>query len=241
MERVRVIIADVHPIVRAGVASVLGDLPNLEVVGDVGDGDALWASLAQHQADLLLTDVCMPGFEAIEMVRQIRERYPLLKILIFSAYTDLVYVHELLGAGVGGYHLKDQPLGDLRLAVQRVLDGQRWLCGMLIDTLVHTSAAPAVAGTQETRLSARQRDILRCLHEGLDNRAIARWTGLSVKTIEKHLSQLYRQIHVESRLQAANYLAQHPDLLGADSARPLVTTAPPSEPKRGRHAHTVLV
>src|SRR4029079_17627046 len=109
-----------------------------------------------------------------------------------------------------GYHLKDQPLSDLRLAVQRVVAGERWVCSPLVEKLLHYHSAAQPAQP----LTARQRDILRCLQEGLDNQAIARRTGLSIKTVENHLTRLYRQINVQSRLEAFNYLNQHPGLLG---------------------------
>ena len=219
MEQVRTVLADDHAVVRAGLANALRELPNIEIVGEVGDGDALFAILEQIEPDFLLTDVTMPHFEPIGTIRQIHARYPAMKILVVSAYDDDVYVQGLLGVGVNGYHLKDQPLSDLRLAVQRVLSGERWVCSPLVEKLLHYhgTAEPALP------LTARQRDILRCLQEGLDNQAIARRTGLSVKTVENHLTRLYRQINVQSRLEAVNYVAQHPEALG--HREPL--TAPP--------------
>jgi DNA-binding NarL/FixJ family response regulator len=207
---VRLVLADDHAIVRAGIANALRELPNLMIVGEVGDGDALLATLAKTQPDVLVTDVTMPNFEPIVTIRQIRAHYPELKILIVSAYDDDVYVQGLLGVGVNGYHLKDQPLNDLRLALQRVLAGERWVCSPLVDKLVRYREAPGPP------LTARQIDILRCLRDGLDNQAIARRTGLSVKTVENHLTRLYRQINVQSRLEAARYLAQHPTLIGPE-------------------------
>ena len=120
MEQVRTVLADDHAVVRAGLANALRELPNIEIVGEVGDGDALFAILEQTRPDFLLTDVTMPNFEPISTIRQIHAAYPAMKILVVSAYDDDVYVQGLLGAGVDGYHLKDQPLSDLRLAVQRV-------------------------------------------------------------------------------------------------------------------------
>ncbi len=206
----RVLLADDHAIVRAGIANALKELPNLAIVAEVGDGAALFAALAQTQPDCLLIDVTMPNFEPISAIGQIRARYPALKILVVSAYDDDVYVQGLLGVGVHGYHLKDQPLGDLRLAVQRVLAGERWICSPLVEKLLrYRDNAPGLA-----QLTARQRDILACLQDGLDNQGIARRTGLSVKTIENHLTRLYRQLNVQSRLEAVNYLRQHPLVLG---------------------------
>jgi len=207
---VRLVLADDHAVVRAGIANALRELPNIEIVDEIGDGHALIATLARTQPDVLVTDVTMPDFEPISAIRQIRADYPALKILVVSAYDDDVYVQGLLGVGVNGYHLKDQPLSDLRLAVQRVLAGERWVCSPLVDKLVRYRESASSALT----LTARQRDILGCLKEGLDNQAIARRTGLSVKTVENHLTRLYRQLNVQSRLEAVNYLIQHPDLLG---------------------------
>ena len=210
MEQVRTVLADDHAVVRAGLANALRELRNIQIVGEVGDGDALFAILEQTTPDFLLTDVTMPNFEPISTISQIHARYPAMKILVVSAYDDDVYVQGLLGAGVDGYHLKDQPLSDLRLAVQRVVAGERWVCSPLVEKLLHYHG-----GAQPAQpLTARQRDILRCLQEGLDNQAIARRTGLSIKTVENHLTRLYRQINVQSRLEAASYVAQHPDALG---------------------------
>jgi DNA-binding NarL/FixJ family response regulator len=151
----------------------------------------------------------MPDFEPVSAIRQIRAQYPTMKILVVSAYDDDVYVQGLLGAGVDGYHLKDQSLNDLRLAVQRVLAGERWLSSRLVDKLVsHTDTSFAAPG-----LTARQRDILRLLQQGLDNQTIARRMRLSVKTVENHLTRLYRQLKVQSRLEAVKYVMQHPEVL----------------------------
>ncbi len=210
MDKVRILLADDHAIVRSGIRNALKELPNLEVIGEVGDGATLFAALAQTQPDCLLIDVTMPDFEPMAAIRQIRASYPKLKILVVSAYDDDVYAQGLLGAGVDGYHLKDQSLSDLRLAVQRVLAGEKWLSSRLLDKLVSRPYALGAAFS----LTTRQRDILRLLQQGLDNQTLARRMGLSVKTIENHLTRLYRRLDVHSRLEAANYVMQHPEVLG---------------------------
>jgi DNA-binding NarL/FixJ family response regulator len=119
------------------------------------------------------------------------------------------FVQGLLGAGVNGYHLKDQPLSDLKLVIQRILSGERWISSSLIGKLVGSGQS----ATTSSMLTARQRDILRLLQDGLDNHAIAVAMSLSIKTVENHLTRLYRQLQVQSRLEAVNYLAQHPEIL----------------------------
>jgi DNA-binding NarL/FixJ family response regulator len=200
-----ILLADDHAVVRAGIRNALEDVPNLTVIGEVGDGPTLMRMLAEIQPDCLLLDLTMPDFEPLLAIRQIRALYPQMKVLVVSAYDDNIYVQELLSAGVDGYHLKDQPLNDLRLAVQRILAGEKWISSRLLDKLVNRPGPS---------LTSRQRDILRLLQQGLDNQTIARQIGLSVKTIENHLTRLYRRLDVQSRLEAVNFLMQHPELLG---------------------------
>ncbi len=208
--KTRVLLADDHALVRAGISKALQELPELEIVGRVGDGCALRAALAAEQPDLLIVDVRMPEFDPLVAIRQIRERYPKMRILVISAYDDDVYVQGLLSAGVDGYHLKDQPLSDLKLAVQRILAGKRWVSSSLLDKLVRHTAPVH----RNSPLTPRQHDLLRLLQEGLDNQSIAQRLGLSVKTVENHLTGLYRRLDVQSRLEAANYAMQHPEILG---------------------------
>ena len=208
-DKMRILLADDHAVVRAGIRNALKDLPDLEIAGEVGDGPALFSALEQNQPDCLLIDVTMPDFEPVAAIRDIRVRHPAMRILVVSAYDDDVYVQGLLGAGVDGYHLKDQPLSDLQLAVQRVLAGERWVSSPLLDKLVSyrdtSSASP--------HLTTRQQDLLSLLQQGLDNQAIAQRLDLSIKTVENHLTRLYRQINVQSRLEAANYAVKHPEVL----------------------------
>ena len=132
MTSTRVLLADDHTVVRAGLRNALADLPDIEIANEVGNGRELMAALASHPVDLLVMDANMPDFEPISAARAIKASYPNLKILIVSAYDDESYVVGLLKAGVDGYHLKDQPLADLQLAVQRILSGERWITLSLI-------------------------------------------------------------------------------------------------------------
>jgi len=209
MGRVRVLLADDHAVVRSGIRNALQDLPDLEIVGEVGDGPSLVRTLDELKPDLLVIDVTMPDFEPVTAIRQIRARFPAMKVLVVSAYDDDAYVQGLLGVGVNGYHLKDQPLSDLKLAVQRVLAGERWISSNLIGKLLSYSefCAPSSA------LTDRQRELLRLLLQGYDNQSLARETGLSVKTIENHLTRIYRQLNVQSRLEAVHYVTEHPEVL----------------------------
>jgi DNA-binding NarL/FixJ family response regulator len=214
--------------VRSGIRNALQELPDLETVGEVGDGPSLLVALQSLQPDLLLIDVTMPDFEPVSTIRHIRTRYPALKILVVSAYDDDVYVQGLLGAGVNGYHLKDQPLSDLRLAVERVLADERWISGSLIDKLLNYAEPCAAPFT----LTSRQREILGLLQQGLDNQSIAREIGLSVKTVENHLTRIYRQLDVQSRLEAVRLVSTQPALLNLLQPAATTTSGQPEPPSQ---------
>ncbi len=210
MTVVRILLADDHAIVRTGIRKTIEEIEALVVVDEVGNGPQVFQVLAREPIDCLLIDVSMPDFDPITEIRKIRGLYPGLKILVVSAYDDDVYVQGLLGAGVNGYHLKDQPLNDLKLAVQRVLAGERWISSPLIGKLLEQ---PGV-GSRSPIITNRQRHLLQLLHQGLDNKSIALETGLSVKTVENHLTRIYKILGVQSRLEAVNYMLHYPQILG---------------------------
>ncbi len=206
----KTLLADDHALVRTGLRDALASLSGIEIVGEVGNGTDLMDAVVRLRPDLLVMDVNMPDFEPVTAVKKMLAVLPLLKVLVVSAYDDQSYVVGLLSAGVSGYHLKDQPLSDLQLAVERVLDGGRWISGPLVDRLVGYQATAVSASSVLTR---RQRELLYMLTKGYNNQKIALAMNLSVKTVENHLTALYRAIGVESRLEANNYANSHPELL----------------------------
>ncbi len=210
MSKVRVLLADDHAIVRAGIRKVVEELPDIEVVAEVGTGPQLIDSFNKTKCECLLIDVQMPDFNPINTIRKIKSENPQVKILVVSAHKDDIYVQGLLSAGVDGYHLKDQPLSDLKLALERILNGERWISSPLITKLVDP---PQPAGNSSL-LTIRQKDLLRYLREGYDNQRIAQEMDLSIKTIENHLTRLYKQLQVQSRLEAVYYINQHPEIQG---------------------------
>ena len=236
MPAVKVLLADDHVVVRAGLRNALAVVPNLEIAGEVGNGRELMDAIERIEPDLLVLDANMPDFEPISAVRQIKAERPVMKILIVSAHDDESYVVGLLNAGVEGYHMKDQPLADLQLATQRILEGERWISSSLIGKLSHQKTRTSQSTT--VWLTRRQRELLRLLTQGLDNRHIAQSLELSVKTVENHLTALYRVLGVDSRLKAVHYALRHPELL-AISGQETLDLEP--LPKKNGHDLTVLV
>jgi DNA-binding NarL/FixJ family response regulator len=184
--------------------------------------------------DLLVLDANMPDFEPISAVRQLKAARPLMKILIVSAHDNENYVVGLLNPGADGYHMKDQPLADLQLAIQRILGGERWISSSLVGKLAHQHAAPASSAM--IWLTRRQRELLRLLTQGLDNRNIAQMLELSVKTVENHLTALYRVLGVDSRLKADHYALRHPELLAISGQETLEL-----EPLQQKNEHDLVI
>lgn len=210
MQNIRVILADDHAVVRAGIRKTIEQISNLEVVAEVGTGPLVFNSLINEQVDLLLIDITMPEFDPIQAIKKIKILYPNLKILVISAYDDEFYVKGLLNAGVNGYHMKDQSLNDLKLAITRVLEGETWISSSLIKKLSANNSEK----TNLPELTKREHELLLSLRQGLDNKSIAKKHVLSVKTIENYLSCLYRKLKVQSRLEAVNFVTRHPEMIG---------------------------
>lgn len=209
--------ADDHALVRAGLRDALHNLPEIEILGEAGNGAELVSALEQNTPDLLVMDVNMPEFDPVGMVKKFKIQFPEMKILVVSAHDDEAYVVGLLNAGVNGYHLKDLPLSDFIAAVRRVLEGGRWISDPLVSQLLsqHTKSNP-----NQIHLTTRQRQLLAFLTLGYNNQKMALVMELSVKTIENHLTALYRAINVESRVEASNFAIRNPDLLiGAEAEK----------------------
>ena len=204
-----IVLADDHPLVREGIRMALQGLTIATVIGEVASGVELLPTVAKLQPDLLLLDVTMPDFEPIAAIHLLRQQFPQLKIIIVSAHNDDLYVQGFLQAGVQGYYLKDDSLRELGHAVERVLGGECWLSYRLRQKLLQQEREQRFL----PQLSARQIELLSLLKQGLDNRGVAIALDVSVKTVENHLTRLYRVLDVQSRLEAVHYLEEHPTLL----------------------------
>jgi DNA-binding NarL/FixJ family response regulator len=235
MAKTKVLLADDHAIVRAGIRRTIEEIKDLQVVVEASDGPQTFEGLKREQIDCLIIDVTMPEFEPISAIRNIRILYPALKILVVSAYDDDFYVQGLFQAGVNGYHLKDQSLNDLKLAVERVLAGERWISSALIQKLVE----PHTTVVELPKLTIRQKDLLRLLQRGYDNQTISKEIGVSVKTIENQLTALYRQLNVNSRLEAVNFAMTWPQLLSQSGQQAAIEEKPKDD--RGGKPLLILV
>jgi NarL family two-component system response regulator LiaR len=191
----RVLLADDHTLVRAGIRSLLEAMPGVEVVAESGDGREALDLIAKHRPDVALLDIGMPGLSGLEVAKRASDESPRTKIVILSMHADATYVTQALRAGVAGYLLKGAAVSELPLAFQAVMRGETYLTPKVSRSVVEgflrdTEPVP-VEG-----LTARQREILQMIAEGHSTREIARVLNVSIKTIETHRSRLMDRLDI---------------------------------------------
>lgn len=203
MVRIRVLLADDHTIVRAGLRALLANYEDIEVVGEARDGAEAVALVRALRPGLVLMDIAMPGMNGIEATRSIREQFPETKVLILTQYSDKFYVLSLLKAGANGYVLKHALRDDLIRAIRRVMKGEAFLHPSISADVVHTIHDEAPPLTQ------REEDILRCIVSGQTNTQIAETLSLSVKTVDWHRTNLMRKLDVHNLAELVRYAYGH--------------------------------
>lgn len=193
----RVVLADDHALVRAGMRKLLESLGTIEVVGEAGDGIALLALVEQLRPDVVLMDITMPLLNGLDATLQVVKKWPTTRVLILSMYDNEEYVNLALTNGATGYLLKDAAPAELNTAIQTVLTGRVYLSPTVAQEIIGTHVDILRGdGSIEPTLSPRQREVLRLVVQGQSNKEIARILGLSAKTVETHRSRLMKQLGV---------------------------------------------
>ncbi len=210
-EGIRVVIVDDHPIVRAGMRAVLEGAEGITVVAEGADGDDALRLTAHHRPDVLVLDVHLPDLNGLEVVRRLRAGGSTTAILVLTAYDDRQTVFGLLEGGATGYVLKDEALETLVRAVRAAARGESWLSPSVARQVVRRAVGEA-GGEPEPLLSSltpREREVLVLLAQGLDNAAIARRLGVTKRTVQNHVSNIYGKLDVSSRTEAALLAIRH--------------------------------
>jgi DNA-binding NarL/FixJ family response regulator len=196
---IRVVIADDHAVVRAGLAQLLTTFADVELVGAAANGDEAVALCAERDPDVVLMDLEMPVLDGIQATRRIRAAQPEVAVVVLTSFSDRERILSALDAGAAGYLLKDAEPDALAHAIQAAARGEAPLDPKAARALLSARRASAPA----TQLSDREREVLAMVAEGLPNKLIARQLGISEKTVKAHLTSVYRQIGVTDRTQAA--------------------------------------
>ena len=194
---IRVLLADDHTLVRAGIRAILEKLPDVQVVAEATDGRDALNLVKTHQPHLVLMDIAMPGLNGLEATRRMVKEFPNISVLILSMHVSEEYVWQALRAGAAGYLLKGAELAELALAIKAVARGETYLSPPISKQVLRDYVLRI--GGEETlleRLTPRQREILQLIAEGATTKAMAKTLHLSVKTIETHRAQLMERLDI---------------------------------------------
>ena len=198
-ERVRVVLADDHTLVRAGVRKILEAEHDLEVVDEVADGAAALASVDRTRPDVLVLDLSMPGVDGLEVLRRVRQRHPPLRVLVLTMHAEAEYASRAIEAGADGYLLKDSAVQDLVAGIRGVMAG-----GVYYSPDIQRALRDAVRdGGSRTAspldvLTQREREILGLVAEGHATKEIAWRLGISARTVDTHRANIMRKLDVRS-------------------------------------------
>ena len=207
----KVIICDDQAIVRDGLVMLLKLEPDIEVVGTAGDGLEAVEMTWDKRPDLILMDLKMPIMNGVEATRQIKMKYPEIKILVLTTYADDEWVFDAIQAGASGYLLKDTPREELIRAVRGTVNGKTYvdpaIAGKVLDQVSSHQTQPATLIT--SKLTERETDVLRLIAKGLSNTDIADQLFLSDGTVRNHVSAILSKLGVSDRTQAAVIAIQH--------------------------------
>ncbi len=196
---ITVLIAEDHTLVREGTRELLDREPDITVVAEAGRGDLAVELAGRHHPDVVLMDMRIPGLNGVDATRAIQAIAPAVRVVIVSAFEDEDYVREALAAGAAGYVLKTAPSRELVEGVRAVAAGAIVLSPQLSRRLAQGQGEPRRA---TDRLSPRELAVLRRIAQGRANKEVARDLGISLRTVEGHLHNIFEKLRVGSRTEA---------------------------------------
>ncbi|MFK4752790.1 MULTISPECIES: response regulator [Oceanospirillaceae] len=221
----RVVVVDDHPLFRRGVVQLLNDSEHFSVAADLEHGGDLLATLEQHQPHLVLLDLNMPEISGLDLLRQIRQQELDIKVVVITASEHDSDLFEALSSGANGYLMKDTAPDDMLAQLDGVLSGEVALNNHSVTLLAQAFRQPGLSDHSASHplaesepslpggidLTARERQTLTLIAQGLNNKLIARELGISDGTVKVYVKSLLRKLNLHSRLELAAWVHQHPD------------------------------
>lgn len=208
MEKVKILLAEDHKVVREGTRRLLESQSDFEIVGEASDGVEAVELAKKYRPEMVIMDVSMPRLNGIEATKQIKAIYPNMAVLVLTGYDDDEYVFALLEAGAAGYLLKEASGEELIDAIRQVMTGEPVLHPKIMRKVLNRLRAPGEEQSSQTPgevLSDREMEVLRLAAKGMSNMEIAESLTLSVRTVQTHLRSIFNKLGVGSRSEAIVY------------------------------------
>ncbi len=201
MDKIRVMLADDHPVTRAGVRKFLSKAADIEVIAEADNGTQALEMAKELLPDVLLLDIELPGIKGIEIARELQATHSPIKILVLSSYDDKQFIFGLLGNGAAGYLTKEEIPETIVEAVRGVARGEKGWVSRRVAAIM--SAWTQMDDVSSRNLTPREFDVLKWVTKGKTNQEIGVELGISQKTVEKHLESVFAKLKVTSRVEAA--------------------------------------
>lgn len=203
MASVRLLLVDDHLLFRKGLASLLAQEKDIEVVAEAGTGQEALEKISQHMPDVVLLDIFMPGSNGLELTRTIKQEFPYVKVVILTVSEEEHHLFEAIKAGAQGYLTKGISPGELVEMIRGINLGEapisRKTAAKLLESYARQSREPSLLSV----LSKREREVLELVAKGLSNRQIGESLFISEQTVKNHLRNILEKLHLENRVQAA--------------------------------------
>jgi two-component system, NarL family, response regulator LiaR len=196
---IRILLVDDHAVVRSGLSKFLLVNKDLKLVGEASDGAEAVQMVSLHKPDIVLMDLMMPVMDGIAATREIHQKHPEIKIIALTSFHDQNLVQGAIQAGAIGYLQKNVSAKDLGVAIRSAMEGKMTLSAEAAQVLAHSVAQPQISGGQ---LTDRERDVLKAMVEGLNNKEIAETLVISLGTVKFHISNIFQKLAVNSRVEA---------------------------------------
>ena len=207
MSSCRIIIADDHSIVREGLKGLIENEPGLKIVGEAGNGIELIARLKSIKCDLIIIDIAMPEMDGLAAIKEIRRKYPRLKILVLSMFVDYEHFEHARVLGASGYLAKDEAGDELLSAIKMILSGKRYVSPS-VTTLLAERQLRSIEDSEYPSieiLTKRERQILKLIASGMANKNTASELKISIHTVENHRAHLSEKLGLKNTASLVRY------------------------------------
>jgi DNA-binding NarL/FixJ family response regulator len=212
MNRIRILLADDHALIRTGIRNLLEGSFEFEVVGEASDGEEALEKTKTLSPDVIVIDISMPKISGIAATRQIAERHPATKVLVLSMHENAEYIYQIFKAGANGYLLKNAGKEDLIEAIRTVSEGKKYIGHDVSDLMVSEYMKKASArdeGRDESPLTNREREVLDLIARGLNNQQIADQLFISPRTVDTHRTNIMQKVHLHDAANLVRYALEH--------------------------------